>query len=258
MLRRGAPGQQLLRRSRGSRPAVRRSRPTCATGTAAPAAADPLGRGRDQRPHEAVELVLGAVVGVQRDVDRVVLGDLGGVRGERDRAADHVLDGRAGEVLGAAGGDLDDAVGPGVGEALQRGVQRLRRRDVDGREGERPGLGRVEHLGVVLGGGDRHGDLSSDDAWVYRHPSGTRVPSNWAATERRGPTPARSSCAPTLTSTGTYEPPLASAGAPACSARAGIRTGPFPPVSPARRRRRTGRRAAGPRRASRSPQPRRR
>ena len=65
---------------------------------------------REQRPDEAVELVLRAVVGVQRDVDRVVLRDLVGERGERRRPGDHVLDARAGQVLRAAGGDLDDAV----------------------------------------------------------------------------------------------------------------------------------------------------
>src|SRR4029079_4176885 len=96
----------------------------------------PFGGELEQRPDEAVELVLGAVVGVQRDVDRVVLRDLGGVRRERDRAGDHVLARRAGEVLRATGGDLHDAVRASVGEALQRGVQRLRRRDVDGRVGE--------------------------------------------------------------------------------------------------------------------------
>ena len=83
-------------------------------------------------PDEAVELVLRAVVGVQRDVDGVVLGDLVGVRREGEGAGDHVLDRRAGAVLGAARGDLDDAVGAGLGEALERGVQGRRRRHVDG------------------------------------------------------------------------------------------------------------------------------
>ena len=137
---------------------------------------DPLLRDREQRPDEAVELVLRAVVGVQRDVDRVVLGDLVRVRGERDRAGDHVLDGRAGQVLGTAGGDLDDAVAAGLGEALQGGVERLRGADVDRRVGERAGLGAVEHLGVDLGRGDRHGRLLGDEicfrgtaAWRRRH-----------------------------------------------------------------------------------------
>ena len=124
-------------------------------------ARDPLDGDVEQRPDEAVELVLGAVVGVQRDVDRVVLRDLGGVRRERDRAGDHVLDRRAGEVLRTAGRDLDDAVGARLGEALERGVQGLRRRDVDGRERERARLGGVQHLGVLLGGGDGHGRSSS-------------------------------------------------------------------------------------------------
>ena len=52
--------------------------------------------------------------------------------------------------LGAAGGDLDDAVAAGLGEAVQRGVDRLRRRAVDRRIGERARLGAVEHLGVDL------------------------------------------------------------------------------------------------------------
>ena len=92
------------------------------------AARDPLQRDVEQRPDEAVELVLRAVVGVQRDVDRVVLGDLGGVRREGAREpVDHVLDVGPDEVLRAAGRDLDDAVGAGVGEALQGGVQGLRR-----------------------------------------------------------------------------------------------------------------------------------
>ena len=72
----------------------------------------------EQRADEAVELVLGAVVGVQRDVDGVVLGHLVRVGRERERAGHHVLDRRAGEVLGAAGRHLHDAVAAGLGEAL--------------------------------------------------------------------------------------------------------------------------------------------
>ena len=56
----------------------------------------------------------------------------------------------------AAGGDLDDAVAAGLGEAAERGVERLRRRHVDRRVGEAPCLRAVEHLGVDLGGGDGH------------------------------------------------------------------------------------------------------
>ena len=81
------------------------------------AGVDPLLRDRDQRPDVAVELVLRAVVGVQRDVDRVLGGDHVRELGQRDRAGDHVLDRGAGGELGAAGGDLDDAVAAGVGEA---------------------------------------------------------------------------------------------------------------------------------------------
>ena len=123
------------------------------------AAGDPLGGDVEQRADEAVELVLGAVVGVQRDVDRVVLRDLGGVGRERDGAGDHVLHRRAGQVLRAAGRDLDDAVGAGVGEALERGVEGLGGRHVDGRVGEGLLLRGVQHLCVHLGSGDGHLDL---------------------------------------------------------------------------------------------------
>ena len=67
---------------------------------------------------------LGAVVGVQRDRDRVALGDLVDVRGEGEGAGRAGLDGVAGEVVGAAGGDLEDAVGAGLGQALEDGVDR--------------------------------------------------------------------------------------------------------------------------------------
>jgi hypothetical protein len=120
------------------------------------AARHPLLGDGQQGANELVELVLGAVVGVQRDVHRVVLGDLACEGRERHRARDHVLHRRAAEVLGAAGGDLHNAVALGLRESAQRRVQRLRRRDVDRRVGERAVLGAVEHLGVDLGSGDRH------------------------------------------------------------------------------------------------------
>ena len=87
---------------------------------------DALGRDRQQRPDVGVELVLRAVVGVQRDGDRVLRGDDVRELGQRDRAGDHVLDAEAGSEFGTAGGELDDAVAAGVGEALDRRVDRLR------------------------------------------------------------------------------------------------------------------------------------
>ena len=113
--------------------------------------------GGDERIHEVVEGVLRAVVGVQRDGDRVALRDLVGEAGERERTGGARLDGVAGEVVGAARGDLDDAVGARLGEPLQHGVERLRGGDVERREGEALRLGGVEHLGVLLRGGDGHG-----------------------------------------------------------------------------------------------------
>ena len=79
---------------------------------------DALLRDRQQRPHVGVELVLRAVVGVQRDGDRVLVGDDVRELGERDRAGHHVLDAKAGREFCPAGGELDDAVAARVGEAL--------------------------------------------------------------------------------------------------------------------------------------------
>ena len=83
-----------------------------------PSATTFLGR-RDERQHEVLERGLGAVVGVQRDRDRVALGDLVDELREGEGAGRAGLDGVAGEVVGAARRDLDDAVGAGLGEALQ-------------------------------------------------------------------------------------------------------------------------------------------
>ena len=66
------------------------------------------------------------MVGVQRDRDRVLVGDDVGELGERDRADDHVLDAEPGPEFCTAGGELDDAVAAGIGEALDRGVDALR------------------------------------------------------------------------------------------------------------------------------------
>ena len=66
--------------------------------------------GGDERLYEARKGVLGAVVGVQRDRDRVVLRDLRHEAGHGERARSAVLHRVAGEVVGAARGDLDDAV----------------------------------------------------------------------------------------------------------------------------------------------------
>ena len=108
-----------------------------------------LGDGQ-QRTHEAVQLVLGTVVGVKCHVDGVVFRDLLGESSEGGRARDLVLDRGTGEVLGSPRGDLNDAVGTGLGEALQGGIQRLGGADVDGRVGEPAFLGSVDHLGVDL------------------------------------------------------------------------------------------------------------
>ena len=80
---------------------------------------DLLGLEGQERADPGVEVLLGAVVRVDRDGDAVALGDLGRVRGEGERAGDAVLDGRAGGVLGASDGHLDDAVALSLSEALE-------------------------------------------------------------------------------------------------------------------------------------------
>lgn len=97
-------------------------------------------RGGQQRQYEGIQLVLRAVVGVQGDVDPVVLGDFPGEGHKAQGARGHVLDRSAGEVGGATGGNLDDAVGLGFGKAADGRVQGLGAGDVDGGEGVSPCL----------------------------------------------------------------------------------------------------------------------
>ena len=120
------------------------------------AAGDDLLGCLDERQDEVLERRLGAVVGVQRDRDRVALGDLVDVSGEGEGAGRASLDGVAGEVVGTARGDLEDAVGAGLGEALQDGVDGLRARGVDRGVREAAGLRAVQHVGVLFRGGDGH------------------------------------------------------------------------------------------------------
>src|SRR5699024_2733999 len=160
--------QVLLQRHCGTVPHVRLE-------GGQPTAADLLGLQRQQRAHPAVQVLLGAVVGVQRNGDRVVLGDLGGVGGQRERPIYAVLDGGAGGVLGTTDGHLDDAVALGLGEPAQRGREGLGRGDVDGRVGERTLLRPVDHLGVHLGGSNAHGS-SPASGCVLSSQSPTKCP----------------------------------------------------------------------------------
>ncbi|MBG9886995.1 hypothetical protein ABE10_10645, partial [Bacillus toyonensis] len=111
----------------------------------------------DQRLDEAGEGVLRAVVGVEGHGDGVGLGDLGGVLGEGEGTGRARLDRVTREVVGTAGGDLDDAVRAGLGQALQHGMDRLRARDVERGVGEAARLRAVEHLCVLIRGGNGHG-----------------------------------------------------------------------------------------------------
>lgn len=115
------------------------------------AGVDALLGDRDERTNETVELVLGAVVGVQRDRDVVLLSDDVRELGERDRAGHHVLDTEARAELRATGRELDDAIATGVREALDSGIDGFGRGAVDGREREGMLLGAGNHLGVDSG-----------------------------------------------------------------------------------------------------------
>ena len=159
--RRGGPGQQILGdlevlvdRHRGAVPHVRLEEGVLP-------GVDALLRHREERTHVGVQLVLGAMVGVQRDGDVVLRGDDVGELGERDGAGDHVLHTEAGRELRATGGELDDAVAARVGEALDGRVDGLGSHAVDGGKSELVFLGAAEHLGVHLGSCDRHEETST-------------------------------------------------------------------------------------------------
>ena len=106
------------------------------------AALDLFGLVREQRADPAVQVLLGAMVGVQRDRDvRVALRHLVRECGERERPDRH----------------LDDAVGLGLGESLQRGVERLRAGHVDRGIGVSAVAGGIQHFGIAFGSCDSHG-----------------------------------------------------------------------------------------------------
>jgi hypothetical protein len=92
------------------------------------------------------------MVAVRDNEDRDLLGDDRYVICERPRA-EHPGAGGAGGKLSAASRHLHDAVGAGGGETPDRGVQRRRRGDIDGRDGVATCFGGVEQLGVLGGGG---------------------------------------------------------------------------------------------------------
>jgi hypothetical protein len=112
----------------------------------------------EKRPDERVELVRGAVIGVERDEDAVVTRDLVGEGRERPRPALAVTDGGAGNVRRTAGRQLQDAVGFGLGEAPQRGVQSFGGAHVDRWVRVAARRGGVEHVRVLLGVGNAHAD----------------------------------------------------------------------------------------------------
>ena len=81
---------------------------------------------REQRTHPLIQILLGAVIGVQSDGDvRVFRSHFMCESRQRQRAGNAIIDPPAGDVGRASHGNLDDAVGLGVCEALQRSIQCL-------------------------------------------------------------------------------------------------------------------------------------
>ena len=105
----------------------------------------------EQGAHPFVQILFGAVVGVQGD------GDVGVFRRdfvregcEGKRAGDAVVDALPGEVGGAAYGDLDDAIGFRLGETLECGVQGLCAGHIDRGIGVTAAACGVQHLRITF------------------------------------------------------------------------------------------------------------
>ena len=113
----------------------------------------------EQRPNPLVQILFGAMIGVQGNRIRVCCGDFMRERGERERPGDPVVDPLPGEVGGPAYGHLDDTVGFSIGEALQCGVQGLRAGHVDSRVSIAAATRRIEHLGIPFRGCDSHDSI---------------------------------------------------------------------------------------------------
>ena len=78
-----------------------------------------------------VELVLKAMVRVQRNVNRITRGYAMNVFGDRNRAERRVFERRARRERAAAGGNLNDSVGLGLRESAEGGIGGSQRGDVD-------------------------------------------------------------------------------------------------------------------------------
>ena len=138
------------------------------------AAVDALLGDSQQRADVLIEYLLLAVVGVQRDIDAVVLRGLMSECGQCLSTLDLVLQCQAGTEGCAAGRELDDAVGLGLRKALQSCVNGLRRGAVDSWEREAILLRGIQHLVIDLRGCNWHEFPSLKvGLWsnTFQHPS---------------------------------------------------------------------------------------
>ena len=105
----------------------------------------------EQGAHPFVQVLFGAMVGVQGDGDvGVFRRDFVGEGREGKRTGDAIVHALAGQVGGTAYGDLDDAIGFRFGETLQGGVQGLCAGHVDCGVRVPATTGSVQHLCVTF------------------------------------------------------------------------------------------------------------
>ena len=113
----------------------------------------------DQRPHERVQLVRLAVIGVQGHVNGVARGDAMHVLGNGDGPQGHVFHRSAGGERPAPGRHLHDPVAFGFGQALQHGAGAGHGGDIDGGIRMLSRQGAVDHSAIGRIVGNRHGGL---------------------------------------------------------------------------------------------------
>ncbi len=126
------------------------------------AALDLLRLVREQRTHPFVQILLGAVVGVQCDGDvRIFRGHLMCECGERERADHAIVHALAGEIGRSAHRYLNDAVGFRVRESLQCGIEGLRAGHIDRWISVPPTACGIQHFGITFRSCDSHVTIMS-------------------------------------------------------------------------------------------------
>ena len=113
----------------------------------------------DQRLEERVDLVGGAVVSVQGDIDIVAVGDACRVFRQRYRAKHRIVE-IARRMRTAAGRDLDQTIAARFDKTFNGGIDSIDIRDVDRGKGVVFAMCLVQHFAIALEIYDRHGKSS--------------------------------------------------------------------------------------------------